>query len=276
MQEEEEEEEEYLKQITKDGGDVPTIVMTPDAVHMLKHYRLRAPVDSLVEHVRGGKTLKTNILHHRQHVEMYRNASGKELFECPLFFTNFQKEHKTKTVKVVAIGLVDFSCQGSASVGMTVKGGEFPCKTYMGNRKYTSVFLPGTFQCGAHQILFQTPPRTSIHRDNPQWTEEHATEDVEERKGSKSQIPHYFVPSSCPLALFQKRLNEWGTSTKTETESSGTLLTKDEYDEAVRKFKESVGDHRMEVVVNEFRVEIQPKTDDKFQLSLVFDLYYSI
>lgn len=192
------------------------------------------------------------------------------------------------TIKVVAIGISSWSCQGTCSVGVNITS--VAKRRYMDSKPYAYVLHPGAYDPRCTDLIFQTRFKNLFNERFPHWTEKDATLNVQEMKqvGRSSGTTYYILdlvgPNACPLAQFKHAMLEaeqgFNSSAGTQTKHLSTpkqyKVPEEEYVSLVNSFKAIVGDTRLVMQDTSTLIEVYPnQANGSYQCSIAFDVYYT-
>jgi hypothetical protein len=271
--------------------DDDAILANPAVTHLRKYYSIYPPAESEEAVL---KRKKYNVEHHRVHLEFSRSSAhgegGKKMIEPTipdlLVFPNAEK--LPPRIQVIAIGVVSWSCEGTTSVGISLK--DFPKDIWMGSKKFMFTMFPRGVESGVHRLVFQTKNQNSINKDFPHWSPDDWKLGwvKSEYKGRFT----YFLSTEqrqgqvvCPLGYFKKKSMEAANLKPNIVsgmvggqKSFGINVDEDDYKEVVDDFIACVRDSRVTVDPREMKLDVAMKDTifGTYHSHLILDVYYSI
>lgn len=210
-----------------------------------------------------------------------------------------QDKEWNQHVRVVAIGMNSWYCDGDVPIGIRFEGNDvisgqtrtFPAPYAMGSEMSFTFTFPNRGQCpNVNQLIFESRPPNRLNKLFPQWTESDAEVGVKEitlkdnphkqyllelpdRLPNGEVAPGTHIP--CPLAYFRMLLLSQDPHDVPLMVHNSYVIDEVKYKRYVEQFVACVSDSRLMTSMGEFYVYAHPMARGAVRCSMVLDVYYS-
>ena len=210
-----------------------------------------------------------------------------------------QDKEWNQNVRVVAIGMNSWYCDGDVPIGIRFEGHDgisgqtrtFPAPYAMGSEMSFTYTFPNRGQCpNVNQLIFEARPPNRLNKLFPHWTESDAEVGVKqmilkdnpqkqyllelpERLPNGEVSPDAHIP--CPLAYFRMLLLSQDPLDVPLMMHNSYVIDEAKYKRYVDQFVACVSDSRIMTSMSEFYVYAHPMARGAVRCSMVLDVYYS-